>query len=149
MAARILKCGTSRVWLDPARSADIEEAITAADVRKLISDGVIAAKPKKGLSSFRTNKKRLQKKKGRMKGKGSRKGATKTRAPRKKAWMSRIRTIRKLLRELKAAKRIENSTYRDVYVKARSGLFRSRSHVMIYLERNNLVRAESKEEKKK
>ena len=70
MAAKIMKCGKSRVWMDPTRLADIEEAITSEDVRRLIRDGVIAAKPKKGLSTFRKKKIAAQKKKGRRRNRG-------------------------------------------------------------------------------
>lgn len=143
MASRILKCGLTRVWLDPARSADIAEAITAADVRKLIDDGVIREIPKKGISSYRTKKIRSQKKKGRRKGKGSRKGSLGTRMKKKKVWMSRIRALRSLMSELREKKKIDNKTYRDIYIKSKSGFFRSRSHIMIYLERNNLLKGES------
>jgi large subunit ribosomal protein L19e len=140
IAARIMKCGTTRVWMDPARSADIAEAITAADVRKLISDGVIRKLQKIGNSSFRKNYIAAQKKKGRRRGTGSKKGKKKAKMPKKAQWMTRIRSIRRLITQLKTEKRIDAKAYRDVYVKAKSGVFRSKAHVMIYLERNNLLR---------
>ncbi len=138
MASRIMKCGITRVWIDPERIADVEEAITAEDIRSLVRDGVISAKPKKGNSNFRIKKIMEQKKKGRRRGRGSRKGNVA--GLKKKAWMSRIRAIRKLLRELKAENKIDGKTYRLMYKKSKSGLFRSKSHVMIYLERNNLLK---------
>ena len=141
VAARILKCGLSRVWMDPARSADIAEAITAEDIRSMIKDGVIRAVPKKGLSKSRRIRRAAQKRKGRRKGKGSRKGGIGTRLRKKDAWMSRIRAIRSLLRQLKTEGRIDNKVYRTVYIKSKSGFFRSRSHIMIYLERNNMLKA--------
>lgn len=144
VASRIMKCGVSKVWLDPSRSADIAEAITAADIRKLISDGVIFKEPKTGISSYRKKFLRAQKKKGRRKGAGSRKGALKTRMPKKEAWMSRIRTIRALIKGLKSEDRVDRATYRNVYRKAKAGFFRNKSHVMIYLERNNLLKEEKK-----
>ena len=145
MAAKIMKCGTSRVWFDPSRMADIDEAITSADIRRLINDGVIHAKPKTGLSNFRKKKKAAQKKKGRMRGKGSFKGHGGTRHNKKQMWMKTIRAIRSMLLELKEKKEIDSKTYRDVYSKSRSGFFRSRAHVMIYLERNNaLIKKDAK-----
>ncbi len=139
IASRILKCGVSRVWLDPEKGGDIAEAITTDDIRKLINDGIIKALPKSGISTYRINKKRAQKRKGRQKGKGSRKGAIGTRYNKKTAWMTRIRSIRKMLINLKAQKRIDGKTYRNIYIQSKSGVFRSKSHVMIYLERNNLL----------
>ena len=144
MAAKILKCGKSRVWMDPSRMADVAEAITAADIRRLVNDGVIVATPKKALSNFRKKKKAAQKKKGRMRGKGSFKGHKGTRLNSKQNWMKTIRAIRSLLRDLKEKKEIESKTYRDVYRKSKSGFFRSRAHVMIYLERNNLLKKAGK-----
>ncbi|HIG97345.1 MAG TPA: 50S ribosomal protein L19e [Candidatus Aenigmarchaeota archaeon] len=140
MAAKIMKCGKSRVWMDPTRLADIEEAITSEDVRRLIRDGVIAAKPKKGLSTFRKKKIAAQKKKGRRRNRGSTKGKIGTRFNKRHTWMKTIRAVRKLIKDLKETKSIDNKTYRDVYMKAKSGYFRSRSHVMNYLERNNLIK---------
>jgi large subunit ribosomal protein L19e len=148
IAAKLMKCGKSRVWMDPARSADIADAITAGDVRKLINDGVISPVQKKGLSSFRKKKKAAQKKKGRMRSHGSFKGAKGTRLNRKQAWMKTIRAIRELLSELKEKKEIDNKTYRKVYMISKSGFFRSRAHIMIYLERNALLKKHRTEEKK-
>ncbi len=140
MAAKILKCGESRVWMDPSRVADIEEAITSSDVRRLIKDGVVSAVPKGGLSSFRKKKITEQKRKGRRRGRGSVKGKKGTRSRKKLTWIKTIRSIRRLLRELKQNNRIDNRTYRDLYTKSKSGYFRSKSHVTIYLERNNLLK---------
>ena len=148
MAAKIMKCGESRIWLDPTRLADIEEAITSADVRRLIKDGVIARKPKQGLSSFRKNKIAAQKKKGRRRNRGSGKGKKGTRLHKKKTWMKTIRSLRKLMVELKATGKVDNKTYRDLYTKSKSGYFRSKSHIMIYLERNNLLRKDVRPEAK-
>lgn len=140
MAAKILKCGLSRVWMNPSRLADIDEAITAEDIRRLIKDGVIAAKPKIGISSFRKNKIAEQKRKGRRRGRGSVKGSRGTRLRKKDTWIKTIRPIRSMLRQLKSDGRVDNRTYRNLYKKSKSGFFRSRGHVMIYLERNNLLK---------
>ena len=145
IAARVLKCGKSRVWFDPARIGDIKDAITASDVRKLIRDGVIKALPKRGISSYRRKKMVKQLKKGRRRGKGTRKGRIGTRIPRKRVWIQRIRALRNELKKLRDSNRIEKRTYRDVYMKAKSGFFRSRSHLLTYLEKNELLKEKSKE----
>lgn len=140
MAARIIGCGVSRVWINPARIADVSEAITADDVRRYINDGVIVAKPKDGISSFRRKLNIKQKSKGRRKGLGSRKGRKGARTPTKKAWIKRIRTIRALLKDLKKEGKIDNTSFKDVYMKSKAGMFRSKGHVMIYLERNKMLK---------
>ena len=35
IAAAVLKCGVNRVWFDPARISDIENAISREDLRGL------------------------------------------------------------------------------------------------------------------
>lgn len=140
LASRVLDCGKSRVWFDPSRTEDIEEAITAEDIRRLVKEGVIKALQKKGISSFRSKYAKMQKKKGRRKGKGSMKGPAGTRLKRKTAWIKRIRTIRKVLKELHDSGRMDNKTYRKVYMVAKSGYLRSRAHLITYLERNNLLK---------
>ncbi len=140
MASKILKCGKSRVWMDPSRLADIDEAITSEDVKRLVRDGVISARPKAGISSFRKKRLAVQKRRGRRRGRGSVKGHKGTRLQKKRTWIKTIRSIRKMLRELKSQGRIDNRTYRDIYTKSKSGYFRSKGHVMIYLERNSLMK---------
>ena len=137
LASKVMKCGNSRVWFEPSRIADISEAITTEDVRKLIKDGLIKEMPQKGLSSFRKKKMLAQKAKGRRKGSGSRKGKA---MKGKKLWIKKIRTLRAALRELKDSGRIDNKTYRHLYMVSKSGFFRSRSHLMNYLEKNSLLK---------
>ena len=147
IASRILKCGVSRVWIDPSRLGDVEDAITAADVRRLISDSVIKALPKQGVSKSRKTKMMKQKKKGRRKGHGSRKGAAGARTPRKRQWIKRIRAIRSLLNQLRNEGAIERRTYRILYKTSKSGFFRSKSHLMTHIERNNMLKKDMNKEK--
>ena len=140
MASRILKCGKNRVWLDPSRINEISESITAQDIRKLIKDDVIKATQKKGISNYRKKKIALQKSKGRRKGKGSRKGKIGTRVKRKTLWIKKIRIIRVQLKELRDNEKITKPNYRKIYKMSKSGFFRSKSHLMIYLERNEFLK---------
>ena len=41
LAARILKIGQNRVWINPERMDDVEGAITREEVRKLIHEKII------------------------------------------------------------------------------------------------------------
>ena len=143
IASRILKCGANRVWLDPSRMADIEEAITAADVRRLINDGVIRAEQKKGVSSWRTKKAAAQKRKGRRKSRGSRKGPIGVRSSRKHQWMKRIRVIRSTLKELLQSGSLQKRKYTRLYKQAKGGFFRSRSHLLVTLEKEGIVTADA------
>lgn len=138
LAARVLKCGVSRVWIDPKHVEDVRNAITAADIRRLVKRGVIKKLPEKGTSRARARKIAEQKKKGRRKGIGSRKGAKYARKPKKERWMERIRAQRKLLRELRDKGKITRRVYRELYRKASGGFFHSKAHLLLYINRNNL-----------
>uniref|UniRef100_A0A7C3REL8 Large ribosomal subunit protein eL19 n=1 Tax=Archaeoglobus fulgidus TaxID=2234 RepID=A0A7C3REL8_ARCFL len=134
LAASILKCGENRVWFDPAALEDIATAATKQDIRELIEKGVIKRRPVNGVSRARINRRKLQKRKGRRRGHGSRKGAKGARMPRKRMWILRIRALRKALRQLKAEGVIDRSTYRLLYRKAKGGEFRSVAHLKSYVE---------------
>lgn len=149
MAASIMKVGKGRVWLDPDEAEDIEEAVTRDDVRGLIHDGVIQAKPKIGTSRGRANFKKAQKAKGRRSGHGSRKGAKGARLPKKRRWISTIRPIRKTLLELREAKKIDSATHRKLYGMAKGGMFKSKAHLNMYLLEKKLITEEKKAEKPK
>jgi large subunit ribosomal protein L19e len=137
-----LKVGKGRVWLDSEELGDIEEAVTRDDIRGLINDRVIQAKPKIGTSRGRANFKRAQKAKGRRSGHGSRKGAKGARLPKKRRWISTIRPIRKMLLELREAKKIDSATHRKLYGMAKGGIFKSKAHLNMYLLEKKLIKEE-------
>ncbi|WP_457614643.1 50S ribosomal protein L19e [Methanopyrus sp.] len=138
MAAEILKCGVHRVWIDPERLEEVARAQTREDIRRLIKEGAIRKKPIKGQSRVRARKRHEQRKKGRQRGPGRRKGAKEARMPRKRAWIQRIRPIRRKLRELRDSGKIDRSTYRKLYMMAKGGYFRDTSHLLAYIEENDL-----------
>jgi large subunit ribosomal protein L19e len=140
IAAQLLKVGVNKVWFDPDRLEEIKESITKADIRGLISDLAIQAKPYKGISSFRSRKIKEQKRKGRQKGEGSKKGTKKARLPKKEAWMAKVRTQRNFIKELKSKDLVEVSTYRSLYSKVKGGFFRSRRHIKMFLTEKGLFK---------
>ena len=140
LAAQILKIGQNRVWIDPERMDDVEGAITREEVKKLIHEKVIVSLPEKGVSRSRAKVIRGKKRVGRRKGAGSRTGSSHAKISKKEAWMSKIRSLRKKLRELKASRVITESTYRKVYMIAGSGRFESVAELERYLKANDLWR---------
>ena len=134
MAARILKCGESRIWMDPAKLGDISQAITSADVRRLIGSGIIYAKPKMGVSKGRKRYIAAQKKKGRRKGKGSRKGSIGSRFSRKRSWINVVRAQRQMLKEMRVTGKVDKKVYKDLYYKSKGGYFRSRAHLQTHVD---------------
>jgi large subunit ribosomal protein L19e len=133
LAAALLRCGEGRVWIDPASQEELEDAVTRADIRSAIKSGVIRRKPVRGTSRGRARRHAEEIGRGRHAGPGSRRGSPASRLPRKERWMRRIRAQRDLLRELRDAKRIPPAVYREFYRRAKGGMFRSRSHLLVNL----------------
>ncbi|MBI2208687.1 50S ribosomal protein L19e [Candidatus Woesearchaeota archaeon] len=140
LAAQVLKCSESNVWLDPSRLEEIKEAITKADIKSLIKDKAIIAKKAIGTSKYRIRKNQLQKSRGRRKGPGSRKGSVNARIPKKSRWANHIRTQRSFLQNLRDKDVIERSGYRSLYMKSKGGFFRSKRHLKIYMEENGFIK---------
>jgi len=138
ISAYLLKAGENRIVFDTTKLNEIKEAITKADIRKLIADGAISKRQKKGISSFRANKLRLQKRKGKRKGPGSRKGTKTARTPRKRLWITKVRVQRRFIKLLQMKKLVAPETYTKVYRMIKGNMFRSKRHLKLYLEENNL-----------
>lgn len=132
LAAKIFKVGESRIWLDPTQAKDIKAAITRADMRKLIQ--------KKTIKVLSAKVKMPREKRKKRKGIGSRKGAKYSRLASKKRWISAIRPLRKMLKELRSTKQIDKATYRKLYLLVKGGMFRNRSHLQIYLEQHGIIK---------
>jgi large subunit ribosomal protein L19e len=140
IAASISKVGKKRIKFDTSRSDEIKEAITKTDIRSLIGDKAIKVKPKRGSSKIRHRKKLKQKRKGRRVGQGSRKGKRTSRLSKKEAWISKIRIQRDFLKTLRDKKLIKPQVYRTLYKKSKGGFFRSKRHIKLYIEEQNLVK---------
>jgi len=133
LAADLLNCGEGRVWIDPASQEELEDAVTRGDIRSAIKAGVIRRKAVQGTSRGRARRHAAEVAKGRHGGPGSRRGTPSSRVPRKERWIRRIRAQRKLLVELRDTKKIPPSVYREFYRRAKGGMFRSRSHLLVNL----------------
>lgn len=140
MAADILKCGENRVYFDPYLIEDISLAITREDIRNLIKQGVIQKKYKQGISNYRKNLRHERKKKGRARGLGKRKGTKHARTPKKRAWIRRIRPIRRELKKLRDKKLITPANYRKLYKNAKGGMFNSVAQLNRYIKEKELKR---------
>src|SRR3989337_1080666 len=101
LAAEVLEIGVNRVWLNPEASKDIAAALTREDIRKLIEEDKVGARPIRGVSRGRARKVDETRAYGHRKGNGSRSGAKGARRPKKQQWMKKIRALRSRLRELR------------------------------------------------
>jgi len=142
MAASLLKCGENRVWMDHDRLDEIAKAVTKSDIRVLIHGKAIKSRQIKGISSGRKRLVAKQKAKGRRRGQGSRKGAKYARLPRKERWIRTIRPIRLELRALRDEGKINPTTYRRYYRKAKGGEFRSRHRLRSHMISAGIIKEE-------
>lgn len=142
LAADIMKVGKGRVRIDPDRIEEVAGAVTRGDVRKLVKAGVISSVQKQGVSRGRGRHLDAQKAKGRRVGPGSRKGAKYARLPRKERWMALIRALRNELRDMRDKGAIDRSVYRDYYMRAKGGQFRSRAHMVSHMKTEGVLSEE-------
>ena len=136
LAASILKVGQTKVWMNPAKKEDIGKAITRADVRRLILKSSIKKKSDKVSRPKEAKVKR--------KNHGSRKGTKSSIVKSKRKWINTIRPLRRELKEMKGKQEISNDTYQRMRSLTKGGMFRSRSHLRLYLEQNGLLKKETK-----
>lgn len=140
LAAQMLKVGATRVWIDPDRIDEVETAITREEIRRLVHEGVIKALPEKGVSRVRARLLHEKKKKGLRRGPGQREGSARSKVSRKQVWMTKIRALRRKLREMKARREIAEGDYRKLYVLAGSGTFKSIADMERYVKAQGLWR---------
>ncbi|MHA1673094.1 MAG: 50S ribosomal protein L19e [Promethearchaeota archaeon] len=140
LASEILKCGVHRVYVHPDYIDDVLMAITREDIKNLIKNKIITKRKKKGISRYRVKKAKEKKQKGRSRGNGSRKGVKTARSPSKRNWINRIRPLRRELKKLRSTERIEVTTYRTLYMKAKGGSFNSVATLHRYIDEHKMWR---------
>ena len=118
VASKLLKCGVHRVWVDdrPEVQERISEAVTRDDVRLLIVQRFIRKHQKKGISRGRAKQWQLNKNPRGRRGQGSRKGHGGARTPKKEAWMTKVRALRRELNAMRDEKIIDATQYRNIIV---------------------------------
>lgn len=144
LAANVLGISSKRIKLDPERLSEIKEAITKSDIRSLMREGAITSINKQGVSRSRARYKILQRKKGRRYGKGSLKGTSRARLPRKTEWINKVRSQREFIKYLKQKGALSVYNYRLLRNKIKGGFFRSRRHVKLFIEEYNLAKKNGK-----
>lgn len=147
LAAKVMKIGLSRVRI--VDEAQVAEALTRNDIKRLIAHGVITKVEKRGTSKKYSAHRLSQKKKGRGTGKGSWKGRKYAKKSRKDHWIGRVRPLRRLLRELRDTNRIGESDYRKLYYMVKGGAFRNKNHLLYYLKGKELLKTREKSTKEK
>ena len=127
LAADIMKVGQGRVKISPEGLKEAEGALTRSDVKGLIDKGIITKAKIKGRDSTAKRKRR---------GKGSRKGSA---GDQKKRWMEKLRAQRRLLALLVESGALKKKDKRSIYGKVKSGIFRNKKAMMLYLKENSYI----------
>ena len=134
LVAKMYGVGKKRVWIDPDQIEEVAAALTKDDLRRLVENGIIKILQVEGQSRIRARILKIKKKKGRRRGQGSRKGTPGARYDPKRAWIRKIRAIRRLLKRLREKGIIDRKMYRKLYRQAKGGHIRSKAHVMEIVE---------------
>jgi large subunit ribosomal protein L19e len=140
LAARILKVGENRIWIDPDRLDDVSLAIRRDDIRRLIHEGAIRKVPIQGVSRGRAKAVHKKQKRGLRSGPGSRKGKRTAKLSSKERWMIKIRAIRRHLKKLRARRIIKPRDYRRLYRLSKGGMFPSIRRVDMYIQEHKMKR---------
>ena len=139
LASEILKCSPNRIKFDTTSLKDIKDAITRADIRGLIIDGAVAKEQVVATSNSHSNFIKTQKRKGRQRGHGSRKGKATARLHSKSDWIRKIRLQRIFLKTLLSHNLIDKPSFRLLYRKSKGGFFRSKRHIQLYLTEHSMI----------
>lgn len=128
LAARVAGVGVHRIRFNPDRLEDIAAVITRANIRAYISMGEITIRPYKGTSRGRAHHKKSQRtKRGATPGaKQGRKGA---RTHRKRTYVAKVRSLRRLLKIAKERKDITNPEFWTLYKKVGGNTVRNKAHL--------------------
>lgn len=140
LAGKLLDISPGKVRFAADALEDLQKAITRADLRGLIAMGKITAAGKNYHSRARARAIRIQKRKGRQRGKGSHKGSQYSLVGRKEQWVTRIRVQREFLQELRQKGLLEKKNYRQLYLMSKGGYFRNKRHIKLYLTEHHLLR---------
>ena len=121
--------------MDPNEVNEIALANSRRAVSKLIKDSFIIKKKVKMHSRQRARLRLSEKRMGRHTGTGKRHGCAEARMPIKVLWMRRQRTLRRLLKKYRDAKKIDKYLYHDLYLGCKASQYKSKKNLIDAVEK--------------
>jgi len=135
LASSILGVGKKRIWMDPNEVNEVALANSRRAVSKLIKDSFIIKKKIKMHSRQRARLRGEEKRLGRHSGLGKRHGTASARMPVKVLWMRRQRTLRRLLKKYREAKKIDKNLYHELYLGCKASQYKSKKNLIDAVEK--------------
>lgn len=140
VAGKILKKSKHKLIVDQEKvqtnKKNVSDAITKDDVRKLIVDGVLVKKSNTGHSRGRARILLEKKKLKRKRGPGKRKGTKKARKT-VNEYNVKVRALRKRLKEIKDEDKLNGKNYNSLYLRIKGNYFRGKKHLEEYINGEN------------
>ena len=135
-AASILRRGVNAVRVKPEAAIDASKALTKEDIRRLIQKGDIYAIKAKENAREGAKKLKDARSHGRSRGVGSRRGTRKVRVGRK--WEKKVRSQRRLLKELKNMKKIDTKTFTTFYRQIKGNQYETKANLLLQLREHGV-----------
>jgi len=136
MSSRLLRVGKNKLTINQEKYTNnkkmVDDAITREDNRKIIVAGIIEKKKDTGQSRGRARILLEKKKLKRKRGPGKRKGTPKARQ-KSSVYNIKIRGLRNKLQEIKNNNKLNDKNYRKLYRMVKGNYFRGKKHLEEYV----------------
>lgn len=133
LVSRVTGVGINRIKFDSEKLDDIADAITRANIRSLITANTITINPAGGTSRGRAQYKKDQiRKRGRKE--GGKQGVKTARVGKKEIYVSKVRSLRRLIKIAKDRKEITNPEFWALYKKIGGNTVRNKAHLRLLIE---------------
>lgn len=133
LVSRITGVGVHRIKFDTDHLDDISDAITRSSIRSLMTANTIKIKSFVGTSKGRAHTKKAQRNK-RGTTQGSKQGRKGARVGKKRLYVAKVRSLRRLLKIAKDRKELTNPEFWSLYKKVGGNTVRNKAHLRTLME---------------